>query len=54
LLSFVTKPKPVEELAGLTIEFAAPDREEVPWYYKPSVLAACIAVLFFTLNILFR
>jgi SSS family solute:Na+ symporter len=54
LLSFVTKPKPVEQLAGLTIEFAAPDIEVVPWYYKPSVLAIGVAVLFLTLNYVFR
>jgi SSS family solute:Na+ symporter len=54
LLSFVTKPKPVEQLAGLVIEFANAEEEPVRWYYRPGLLAAGVGVLFFTLNFVFR
>ena len=54
-LSFVTKPHSDEKLAGLVYEFRKRGEEPaVPWYNRPWLLAAGIAVVFITLNIVFR
>jgi SSS family solute:Na+ symporter len=53
-LSFITKPHPEEKLAGLVYEFKKPSEKAVNWYLRPGVLAGGIALLFFTLNVVFR
>lgn len=55
LLSCVSEPKPREKLQGLVYEFAnrAPHLR-VSWYRTPEALAIGIAVLFLTLNAIFR
>lgn len=55
LLSFVTKPHPKEKLSGLVYEYGIrPQDSATSWYQTPEALAACVAILFVALNIIFR
>jgi SSS family solute:Na+ symporter len=54
LVSYVTKPKPAMELAGLVYgETDVPSVGDVPFYEKPLFWAAVVVVIFFILNIIF-
>jgi solute:Na+ symporter, SSS family len=51
-LSFVTKPRPVEELQGLVWGMAKDEKPAVlPWYKRPVVLAALIMCFTVVLNV---
>jgi solute:Na+ symporter, SSS family len=53
-VSLVTKPKPESELAGLVYGATQiPSDRQMPFYQRPIVWAAVVAVLFVILNILF-
>ncbi len=53
LLTFVTKPKPEAELAGLVYGLpVTTDSSMIPWYKQPKVLACAVAILTVALNIL--
>jgi SSS family solute:Na+ symporter len=54
VVSLATKPKPVEELAGLVYGVTAIPREvDMPLYRRPIFWAAVVAVVFIILNLLF-
>lgn len=54
VLSFVTKPRPIEELQGLVWGTGpAPETGALPWYKQPLILAGCVAVLALVFNIMF-
>jgi SSS family solute:Na+ symporter len=56
----VTRPKPVEELAGLVYSETPkevrtdPDAHRLPWYQSPTKLAGISLVLVIALNVIFR
>jgi SSS family solute:Na+ symporter len=51
-LSFVTKPKPVEELQGLVWGMAKDEKPAVlPWYKRPAILAVLIMCFTVVLNV---
>lgn len=54
LLSFVTKPKPIEELQGL-VWGTGPmiDTGNLPWYKQPVILAAIVGVFTLICNLIF-
>ncbi len=53
LVSFFTKPKPVEELQGLVWGMGPQcDTSGLPWYKRPAILASIIIVLTLACNIL--
>ncbi len=54
VVSYVTKPKPTSELAGLVYgETEIPAVGDVPFYQKPLFWAGIVVVVFFILNIIF-
>jgi SSS family solute:Na+ symporter len=54
LLSWVTRPRPVEELKGLVWGVTEIPREEnIPWYEKPALLGVIVLVACLVLNIIF-
>ena len=54
VVSYLTKPKPDSELAGLVYGVTAiPHEAEVPLYQRPAFWAVVVAVVFFVLNIIF-
>ena len=54
LVSYMSQPKPVEELKGLVWSCTERPREEnVPWHQKPTVLGAIVLVVCLGLNLLF-
>nr|WP_243648076.1 sodium:solute symporter family protein [Acidipila rosea] len=54
VVSYMTKPRPVSELAGLVYGVVPlPDEHDEHWYQRPIVWASIIAVLFIGLNIIF-
>jgi SSS family solute:Na+ symporter len=60
LVSQVTQPKPVRELAGLVYsetpkeDRTDPDAHRLPWYQSPTKLAGISLVLVIILNVVFR
>ena len=60
LVTQVTKPKPVRELAGLVYsetpkeDRTDPDASRLPWYQSPTKLATISLVMVVALNIIFR
>jgi SSS family solute:Na+ symporter len=55
VVSFVTKPRPDEEMVGLVYSLTpkAKDGSPVPWYVRPDVLAIVVGVGCVVLNIIF-
>jgi solute:Na+ symporter, SSS family len=54
VISFFTKPKPIEELQGLVWGTGPKfDFSSLPWYKRPAVLAAIVAVMTLACNLLF-
>ena len=54
LVSYMSQPKPVEELKGLVWSCTERPREEnVPWHQRPTVLGAIVLVVCLGLNLLF-
>jgi SSS family solute:Na+ symporter len=54
VVSYLTKPKPVSELAGLVYGATEiPDEAQVPLYQRPLFWAAIVAVVFLILQVLF-
>jgi SSS family solute:Na+ symporter len=54
IVSLWTRPKPVEELNGLVYGITEiPTEGQVAFYHRPLFWAAVVAVVFFTLNIIF-
>jgi SSS family solute:Na+ symporter len=60
LVTQVTRPKPVDELAGLVYsetpkeQRTDPDAARLPWYQSPTKLAGISLVLVIALNVIFR
>ncbi|MFQ1001410.1 sodium:solute symporter family protein [Modestobacter sp. SSW1-42] len=60
VVSMVTAPKPVSELAGLVYsetpreQRTDPDAHRLPWYSSPTKLAGIALVLVIALNVIFR
>ena len=53
-VSFMTKPRPVSELAGLVYGASPlPKEHDDHWYQKPIVWASVVFLLFLVLNIIF-
>jgi len=54
VVSLVTKPKPVSELAGLVYGATEiPSEGQIPLYRRPAFLAAIVIVIFTILNVIF-
>jgi SSS family solute:Na+ symporter len=54
LVSYMSQPKPVEELKGLVWSCTERPREEnVAWHHKPWILAVIVLVVCLGLNLLF-
>ncbi|MGB6157227.1 MAG: Na+/galactose cotransporter, partial [Acidobacteriaceae bacterium] len=54
VVSLVTKPRPIAELAGLVYGASnVPKEQDDHWYQKPIVWASAIAAVFVVLNIIF-
>jgi solute:Na+ symporter, SSS family len=54
LVSYLTKPRPVAELAGLVYGASPiPEEHDDHWYQKPIVWACVVFVVFLALNIIF-
>jgi SSS family solute:Na+ symporter len=60
VVSKVTAPKPVSELAGLVYsetpreQRTDPDAHRLPWYQSPTKLAGIALVMVVVLNVIFR
>jgi SSS family solute:Na+ symporter len=60
VVSMVTAPKPVRELAGLVYsetpkeQRTDPDAAQLPWYRSPTKLAGISLVMVIVLNLIFR
>jgi SSS family solute:Na+ symporter len=60
LVTMVTQPKPVRELAGLVYsetpkeQRSDPDAHKLPWYQSPVPLASISLVMVIALNVIFR
>jgi SSS family solute:Na+ symporter len=54
VVSYMTRPKPVEELTGLVYGYTKlPSERDVPLYQRPIFWAGVIALAFVILNIIF-
>ncbi|MFN7996860.1 MAG: sodium:solute symporter family protein [Bryobacteraceae bacterium] len=54
-VSLVTKPKPVESLAGLVFGHSSTsEHSDSPWYRRPTYLAIAVGILYLLLNVWFR
>jgi len=54
IVSYMTKPKPVSELAGLVYGATElPSEGHLPLYKRPITWACIVIVIFFVLNIVF-
>ena len=53
VVSYLTVPKPVEELAGLVYGVRKIEVEPAVWYKRPPVLAGLAAVVCIALNFVF-
>jgi SSS family solute:Na+ symporter len=54
VVSLVTKPRPVSELAGLVYGASPlPEEHDEHWYQRPIVWACTVFVVFIVLNIVF-
>jgi SSS family solute:Na+ symporter len=53
-VSYLTKPRPIAELAGLVYGASPiPEEHDDHWYQKPVVWACVVFVVFLALNIIF-
>ena len=53
-VSYMTKPRPVEELEGLVYGASVlPKEYDEHWYQRPIVWASAVALAFVVLNIIF-
>jgi SSS family solute:Na+ symporter len=54
VVSYLTKPRPIAELAGLVYGASPiPEEHDDHWYQKPIVWACAVFVVFLALNIIF-
>jgi SSS family solute:Na+ symporter len=54
VVSYATKPRPVNELEGLVYGVSKlPDEHDDFWYQKPIVWAGIVGAVFVVLNIIF-
>ena len=54
LVTFFTKPKPIEELQGLVWGTASPiEVANLPWYKQPAIVAVIVLVFALIFNIIF-